>query len=182
MLIAISTYFRLARYLGRAGLRTTLTCCLLLCCLSGNGDLLDMVTQRLYVERSRNAQRPWERPAAHRLIETDGGGVHISTPAGQRTAKIGDTLAPARHDTQQFVLGRSLPTSHTGAFRACGHLRPARHRSVYLPVPTSPLWGKNRTAVVVIQRLYARIYSMRHTGFTPVGDRPGVRLLPYLTR
>lgn len=89
--------------------------------------LLDVRAQRLYVQRTRDAQRPRKCPAAHRLVQTDLGGVHISTPAGQRTARIGDTFVLDRHDPQQFVLGRSLPAPHTGALRACAGTRPARH-------------------------------------------------------
>jgi hypothetical protein len=89
--------------------------------------LLDVSAQRLYVERARDAQRPRERPAAYRLIETDQGGVHIGTPAGQRTARIGDAHILDRHDPQQFDLGRSLPAPHTGALGAGSGTRPARH-------------------------------------------------------
>ncbi|GCB45623.1 hypothetical protein SNL152K_2914 [Streptomyces sp. NL15-2K] len=89
--------------------------------------LLDMPAQHLCVERSRGAQRPRERPAAYRLVETDQGGVYVRTPAGQRTARIGDACALDRHDAQQIGLGRSLPAPHTGALRACSGGRPARH-------------------------------------------------------
>ncbi len=89
--------------------------------------LLDVPAQRLYVQRTRGAQRPRECPAAHRLVQTDLGGVYICTPAGQRTARIGDTFVLDRHDPQQFGLGRSLPAPHTGALRACAGTRPARH-------------------------------------------------------
>ncbi len=99
----------------------------LLCCLLSNGCLLDVSAQRLCVERSRGAQRPCERPTAYRQVETDQGGVHIRTPAGQRTAIIGDAFALDRHDAQQVLLGRSLPAPHTGALRACAGSRPARH-------------------------------------------------------
>lgn len=90
--------------------------------------LLDVGAQRLYVQRTRDAERPRECPAAHRLVQTDLGGVYICTPAGQRTARIGDTFVLDRHDPQQFGLGRSLPAPHTGALRACAGMRPARHR------------------------------------------------------
>jgi hypothetical protein len=53
--------------------------------------------------------------------------VHISAPAGQRTAMIGDAFTLDRHGPQQISLGRSLPAPHTGAFRACAGSRPARH-------------------------------------------------------
>jgi hypothetical protein len=89
--------------------------------------LLDVPAQRLYVQRTRGAQRPRECPAAHRLVQTDLDGVYICTPAGQRTARIGDAFVLDRHDPQQFGLGRSLPAPHTGALRACAGMRPARH-------------------------------------------------------
>ena len=75
----------------------------------------------------RAREGPWERPAADRQVETDQGGVHVRTPAGQRTAMIGDTFALDRHDAQQIALGRSLPAPHTGSLRACAGTRPARH-------------------------------------------------------
>lgn len=89
--------------------------------------LLDVEAKSHGVERSRSAQRPWDRPAADRQVETDQGGMHVRTPAGQRTAMIGDAFALDRHDAQQVSLGRSLPAPHTGAFRACAGSRPARH-------------------------------------------------------
>lgn len=124
VLIAISTYFQLAGYLGRTGVPRDasygVACSATVC-------LLDVLAQRLYVERSRGAQRPREHPAAYRLVETDQGGVDVRTPAGQRTARIRDACVLDRHDAQQIGLGRSLPASHTGAFRACSGGRPARH-------------------------------------------------------
>jgi hypothetical protein len=115
VLIAISTYFQLAGYQGRTGVPRDasygVACSATVC-------LLDVLAQRLCVERSRGAQRPRERPAAYRLVETDQGGVYVRTPAGQRTARIRDTCVPDRHDAQQIGLGRSLPAPHTGAFRA----------------------------------------------------------------
>lgn len=124
VLIAISTYFQLAGYQGRTGVPYD-TPCGVAC--SATVCLLDVLAQRLYVERSRGAQRPRERPAAYRLVETDQGGVHIGAPAGQRTAWIGDACVLDRHGAQQIGLGRSLPAPHTGAFRACAGARPARH-------------------------------------------------------
>ncbi len=94
----------------------------LLCCL------LDGAAQRRRVERSRGTERPRERPAANRQVETDQGGVDVRTPAGQRTAMIGDAFVLGRHDAQQVGPGRSLPAPHTGAFRAYTGTRPARHR------------------------------------------------------
>lgn len=159
VLIAISTYFRLARYLTARG-SVPYFSFVSLC------RLLDVPPETGGVERSLDPEGPWERPAANRLIETDHGGMHISTPAGQRTAIIGNAFAPDHHDAQQIVLGRSLPASHTGSLRAHPVMRPARHAQVYLPAPTSPLRGKNRTVVVLIhtapalrQRGPARIHS-----------------------
>ena len=149
VLIAISTYFQLARYLTARGsvpyffLRCRLVCCCSLC-------LLDVPPQCGGVERSLRPEGPGERPASYSQVETDRGGVYIRTPAGQRTAIIGDTFALDHHDAQQIALGRPLPAPHTGAFRACAVRRPTRHVQVYLPVATSPLWGKNRTIVVSI--------------------------------
>lgn len=124
VLIAISTYFQLAGYLGRTGVPRDasygVACSATVC-------LLDVLAQRLYVECSRGAQRPREHPAAYRLVETDQGGVDVRTPAGQRTARIRDACVLDRHDAQQIGLGRSLPATHTGSFRACAGVRPARH-------------------------------------------------------
>ncbi|EKX67057.1 hypothetical protein STRIP9103_07215 [Streptomyces ipomoeae 91-03] len=97
------------------------------CCLLSNCCLLHVMAQRLCVERTRGTQRPRESPTANRQIETDQGGVYVRTPAGQRTAMIGDTFVLDRHDAQQLGLGRSLPAPHTGALRACAGTRPARH-------------------------------------------------------
>ncbi len=124
VLIAISTYFQLAGYLGRTAVPHD---AFLRCCLLSNCCLLDVPAQRLCVQRSRGAQRPRERPTAHRLVETDQGGVYVRTPAGQRTAWIRDALVLDRHDPQQISLGRSLPAPHTGTFRAGAGACPARH-------------------------------------------------------
>ncbi len=119
VLIAISTYFQLARYLtarGSVPYFSSLRCC-----------LLDIPPYSSRVERSLGPEGPWESPAAYSQVETDRGGVYIRTPAGQRTAIIGDTFATDHHDAQQIALGRPLPASHTCAFRACAVVRPARH-------------------------------------------------------
>lgn len=87
----------------------------------------DEPAQGRRVERSPAPEGPGEDPAADRLVKTDPGPVQVSTPAGQRTARIGDTLTLDRHDPQQIVLGRSLPAPHTGALRAYAGMRPARH-------------------------------------------------------
>lgn len=89
--------------------------------------LLDVVTDIRGVERTLDPEGPGERPAADRQIETGLDGMHIGTPAGQRTAWIGGALTLDRHDPQQIALGRPLPASHTGSLRACAGMRPARH-------------------------------------------------------
>ena len=118
VLIAISTYFQLARYLTA---RLSVPYFFLRCCL------LDEPSDRSRFEWSLDLEGPRERPAADRQVETDRGGVQVRTPAGQRTAMIGDTFALDRHDAQQIALGRSLPASHTGSLRARAGMRPARH-------------------------------------------------------
>ncbi len=70
---------------------------------------------------------PGERPAADRQVEARHVGVQIRTPAGQRTARIGDALVTDHRDTQQILLGRSFPATHAGSLRACSGARPARH-------------------------------------------------------
>lgn len=105
---------------ARGSARPSLRCCLL-------GNCLDDSAQVRRVERARGPEGPRERSASDRQVETDRDGVDIRTPAGQRTAWIGGASALFRHDAQQIALGRSLPAPHTGAFRACAGLRPARH-------------------------------------------------------
>lgn len=102
----------------RTGTRAVL---FLLCCL------LDIPAYFRGIERSLDPEGPGKRPAADRQVETDQGGVYIRTPAGQRTAIIGDALATDHHDAQQIAFGRSLPASHTGSLRAYAGMRPARH-------------------------------------------------------
>lgn len=87
----------------------------------------DVPAQFRGVERPGGFERPRERPAAHRQIEADRCGMHGCTPAGQRTARIGNDDALDHHGPQQLALGRSLPAPHTGALRACAGMRPARH-------------------------------------------------------
>jgi hypothetical protein len=105
---------------ARGSARPSLRCCLL-------GNCLDDSAQVRRVERARGLEGPRERSASDRQVETDRNGVDVRTPAGQRTAWIGGASALFRHDAQQIALGRSLPAPHTGAFRACSGLRPARH-------------------------------------------------------
>ncbi len=147
VLIAISTYFQLARYLtARGPVPFTFLRC----------HPFDEPRECRGVERPLGLEGPGECPAANRQVETDRGGVHVSTPAGQRTAWIRGAGALVHHDAQQLALGRSLPASHTGSLGASAGSRPARHAQVYLPVPTSPLGGKNRTDVVVISAAYVQ--------------------------
>ncbi|AEN12705.1 hypothetical protein K351_05384 [Streptomyces sp. DpondAA-E10] len=118
VLIAISTYFQLARYLtARGPVPFTFLRC----------HPLDEPLQCRGVERPLGLEGPGECPAADRQVETDRGGVHIRTPAGQRTAWIRDNLSLVHDDAQQLALGRPLPASHTGSLRASAGVRPARH-------------------------------------------------------
>ncbi|SCF47270.1 hypothetical protein GA0115257_11872 [Streptomyces sp. LcepLS] len=73
--------------------------------------------------------------------------MYVRTPAGQRTARVGEQGSVDHHSAQQFVLGRSFPAPDTCAFRAGAGVRPTRHSSVYLPVTTPSLRGKDRTAI-----------------------------------
>jgi hypothetical protein len=91
VLIAISTYFQLARYLTARG---SVPYFFLLC------RLLDVPAYVCGFERSLGPEGPGKRPAADRQIETDHGGVYIRTPAGQRTAIIGDASATGHHNAQ----------------------------------------------------------------------------------
>lgn len=118
VLIAISTYFQLARYLtARGPVPFTFLRC----------HPLDEPPQCRGVERPLGLEGPGECPAADRQVETDGDGVYIRTPAGQRTAWIRDHFSLAHHDAQQLALGRPLPASHTGSLGASAGMRPARH-------------------------------------------------------
>lgn len=118
VLIAISTYFQLARYLTA---RETVPYFFL------QSLPFHMTPYSTCFQRSLDLEGPGERPAAHSQVETDQGGVNIRTPAGQRTAIVGDAVVPDHHDAQQIGLGRSLPAAHTRTFRAYSGLRPARH-------------------------------------------------------
>jgi hypothetical protein len=98
--------------------------CVLRCCL------LHPPAELRDVKRSGPSfipEGPGERPTADRQIEAGRYGVHVRTPAGQRTAMVGDTLATDQHHTQQIDLGRPLPAAHTGALGARPGTRPARH-------------------------------------------------------
>lgn len=121
MLIAISTYFRLARYLTARGPVPYFFLLVLL------RHRLHVQTECGRVERALGPEGPGKRPAADRLVETDHGGVYIRTPAGQRTAIIGDAFVPDPHDAQKVALGRALAAAHTRTFWACADMRPARH-------------------------------------------------------
>lgn len=118
VLIAISTYFQLARYLTARG---PVPFNFLRC------RPLDEPLHRSGVERPLGLEGPGEGPAANRQVQTDGDGVYICTPAGQRTARIREACIPVHHDAQQIALGRPLPASHTGSFGASAGVRPARH-------------------------------------------------------
>lgn len=79
------------------------------------------------VERPLGPEGPLERPAADRQIDTPLCRVHVCTPAGQRTAKIGNDASLDHHHTQQTGLARMFPAAHAGAFGACSGACPARH-------------------------------------------------------
>lgn len=118
VLIAISTYFQLARYLtARGPVPFTFLRC----------HPFHEPLHRSGVERPLGLEGPGECPAADRQVETDRDGVYVCTPAGQRTARIGDADLSVRHDAQQLAPGGSLPASHTGSLRASSCVRPARH-------------------------------------------------------
>lgn len=80
--------------------------------------LADSRAQPPDIERPLDPEGPRERPAANRLLKTGRRGMQISTPTGQRTAKIGDTATLDHHHTQQPVPGETLPAPDTGALRA----------------------------------------------------------------
>ena len=121
VLIAISTYFQLARYLTARG---SVPYCFLRC------RLLDLLHRWRSAATSSgpgprkargNARR---RTARSRQTEV---GMHIRTPAGQRTAMIGDAYALARHDAQQigsWPLAPGIPHRFAQGMRGP---RPARH-------------------------------------------------------
>ncbi len=81
--------------------------------------LLDKPAHFRGVGRDRAFEGPVERPAAYRQVKAGKGGMHISTPTGQRTATIGNAGVPAHHHTQQFALGRSLTAPDARTLRAC---------------------------------------------------------------
>ncbi len=135
--------------------------------------LLDIATEFRRVERPLDPEGPGERAAAYRQLRTGRYGVHVRTPAGQRTARVGEQGSVDHHSAQQFVLGRSLPAPDTGAFRAGARMRPTRHSSVYLPVTTSSLSG---------EKIERPSEAERRTGRTPLvlccvprGASPGDR-------
>ena len=141
VLIAISTYFRLASYLPhgdsvRVVLRFFARC------------LAHLAFQLRCVKRGRaspDTEGPQERTAANRQLKTARAGMDIRAPAGQRTAKIRNTSSLDQHHTQQTSLRRSLPTPHTGALRASWDTRPARHCLSLPPRAHRPApWGYGR--------------------------------------
>jgi hypothetical protein len=91
VLIAISTYFHLARYLTA---RCPVPYFFLLGCL------FDIPAQLRGFGRHRAGEGPCERPAADRQVEAGKGGVQISAPTGQRTAMIGNALVLDHSHTQ----------------------------------------------------------------------------------
>jgi hypothetical protein len=77
-----------------------------------------VVTEFRGVERALDPEGPRQRSAADRQVETDHGGVQVRTPAGQRTAPIGNTTVLDQHHTQQAVSGGALPASDACSLRA----------------------------------------------------------------
>lgn len=154
VLIAISTYFHIARYLtggtARGCPRTVLVAVVLrrgerrpsreAGRLGGSArPLLDEPAEPLRVERPLEPEGPGKRPTADREVEAGRIEVQVSAPARQCATGIGDADALDRRDTQQLVLGRSLAAAHAGAFRACSDMRPARRRQVY---PSEATWRR----------------------------------------
>jgi hypothetical protein len=132
---------------------------------------LDEPAQFRGVGRHRAFEGPVERPAADRQVETGKDGVQISSPAGQRTAMIGNTGVTVHHHTQQLALGRTLPAADAASLRACWGSRPTRHSSVYLPAPTSPLRVCRRTVVRFMPARDAAYARRPRRG--PAGPRTG---------
>lgn len=62
---------------------------------------LDVLPQRTEIERPRGPQGPRERSAALGEIETCQVRMHVSAPARQRIARIGDARTLDHHDPQQ---------------------------------------------------------------------------------
>ena len=89
-----------------------------LCRVCDPRQRLDVPLECRGVERPLQAERPWERPAAQRLVEASRLGVEVRSPAGQRASGIGDAGALDRRHTQQVMFGSSLPTPDASAFRA----------------------------------------------------------------
>ncbi|AKG45853.1 translation initiation factor if-2 [Streptomyces xiamenensis] len=124
VLIAISTYFRLARYLDRV-VTTTRRFLRLVRFLRFHPA--DQACQLSGVKRPLGPIGPGERPTADRQLDAGRYGVHIGAPTGQRTAWIRDTAPLDQHRTQQIIPGRALPTAHARPLRACLDMCPARH-------------------------------------------------------
>lgn len=92
----------------------------------GGGRGLEVLSHVSSVDRSRQAQRPRERPTALGEIEAPRVEVHVGTPARQPAADVGDELdggsagpRPGRHDAQQVGLARPGPAADARADR--GH-------------------------------------------------------------
>lgn len=154
VLIAISTYFHIARYLtggtARGCPNAVLVAVVLrrgerrpsrkVARLRGSAcPLLDELAEPLRVERPLEPEGPGKRPTADREVEAGRIGMQVCAPARQCTTGIRDADALDRRDTQQLVLGRALAAAHAGAFRACSDMRPARRRQVY---PSEATWRR----------------------------------------
>ncbi len=123
---------------------TFLRCCVVLGVPGLPGRPLHVPAQLLRSERtgtSRDPEGPRERPAPERQIAAGEAGMQVRTPAGQRTAKIGDAFALDHHHTQQVGLGRSSPAPHAGALGAGWVTCAARHRLSLPPRVRFPLAG-----------------------------------------
>lgn len=116
--------------------RAVLRCCS--CCPCRPFDRLAQFRE---VERTRAPEGPVERPAPDGLLKAGRNGVHISTPAGQPIAKIGDQASPDQHHSQQTPLVRALPAAHTRSLRTCPVTHPARHCLSLPPRCPSTPWG-----------------------------------------
>jgi hypothetical protein len=73
-----------------------------------------MLSQTDAAERSRSAQRPGERPAPPRKIQTRQAGVQVRTPAGEPGLRVGLDDVPHRHEAKQAGLLRTLLAAYTG--------------------------------------------------------------------
>jgi hypothetical protein len=65
-------------------------------------------------ERSGQAQRPRERPAALRFFKASLAGVQVRTPARSSRRHVRNDLVPGRHQAKQVGLDRAGPATYTG--------------------------------------------------------------------